>query len=201
MSPLRPFGHDANSSVEGPKYYIGIDFGQTEDATIILVLEKMDDNVLKCRAALRRVGVKYTEIVKEIKYIQNKLRPKQICIDATGLGKVILDMLTDEGVYTNPIVFTLKIKQELFQLTKTMFERNKIFLPASNYQMKRELLDWRCSKNTKGQNLLSHPSGGHDDYCIALILAVHAAVGEGTHVDPDAMYTAVGVNSKNWLNL
>ena len=85
------------------KFYVGLDLGQVQDYTAIVVQEKTDGRYKVRWLERPDLGTKYPEIVDRVKEILSSpaIRGASLVIDRTGCGRPVFDMF--EKARLNPI--------------------------------------------------------------------------------------------------
>jgi hypothetical protein len=89
---------------------MGVDLGQAADYTAVCVLEQhgqRDDARYAVRWLERWLGVSYTEQVNWLRQLKAKapLEKAHLIVDATGVGRAVLDML--RNAYLKPTAITI----------------------------------------------------------------------------------------------
>jgi hypothetical protein len=74
------------------------------------------------------------------------------------------------------VKFTLDRKQSLYNGLKSALENDEVTM-ASHPRLTREMKRLNYSLTGSGKTKISHPSGGTDDHCDALALAVDGLTG------------------------
>ncbi len=193
-------------------FAIGLDLGQKRDHTAIVVLERLrrhaylvgPDKELLVRAAERLpLGLAYPEIVEIVKHVVRVVSARlghgdscQLVVDATGVGKPVVDMLHPSGLgcWMTAVTITSGDKQHArsgegssmnvpkqnlmagLQLALDQEELRIAKKMPSAGTLTRELLDVRMARREFGGNQYgAEGAGKHDDLVIALALAVWRA--------------------------
>jgi hypothetical protein len=107
-------------------FYVGVDLGQAQDFTAICVLEKLEDNdktpLHVWHLERPQLGTYYPDIVERVKELIRDpaltgttynwhtgrnvtLRP-ELVVDATGVGRPVVDMIRREGLSFAPVLIT-----------------------------------------------------------------------------------------------
>jgi len=91
------------------RYWIGFDVGQAQDYSALSLLQKIDDRYYVTALDRLPLNMSYPEQV-DLVHTRMNLRPlaratKTLCIDATGVGRPIVDLAEDKGL--NPIAITI----------------------------------------------------------------------------------------------
>jgi hypothetical protein len=184
--------------------YMGIDIGQSQDPTAIVVTdpELRGKEIHYIVRYLKRLplGMAYPAIVEEIKRVYTNIpkskditNSKHIWIDATGVGKPVVDLLRAgiPGIYSglHAVYLTggeakeeVKILQPEFTLPKAylvsrlqvLIGCGRVHLPRNNeaYAMKEELMNYQIKVNDNANAQFgAFRVGTHDDLVTALGLA------------------------------
>ncbi|MEM2003153.1 MAG: terminase family protein [Nitrososphaerota archaeon] len=148
--------------------YIGVDFGRYRDSTVIAIVEKNSKIRLIFLDELK--GVEFDRQVDYILKLINRFRARRVIVDKTGLGISVHDFL----IQKNPIVegFTFSQKSKI-HLISTLYNvmKNKKLVFFENEELIKQLRQFQ-----KIGDKYEAPAGQHDDYVIALALAVFASV-------------------------
>jgi phage FluMu gp28-like protein len=92
-----------------PKYFIGVDLAQQQDFTAVLVLEQhgavREGATYHARWAERWRGVSYPEQVERLRTLKATppLTQATLIVDATGVGRAVLDMLQAARLYPHAV--------------------------------------------------------------------------------------------------
>jgi hypothetical protein len=186
--------------------YIGVDIGQSQDPTAIVVADPVirDNEIHYVIRFLRRLplGISYPAIIEEIiRIYQNIPEPegkhrlhKQLWIDATGVGKPVVDLIRTNAPYIklhevfiaggegrnkiNPWTRAIKLpKAYLVSRLQVMMSCGRIHLPKTEEALvlQEELMNFTIKVN-ENANLKfgAFKVGAHDDLVTALGLASFA---------------------------
>jgi hypothetical protein len=176
-------------------YVLGIDLGQSPDATAIALIEYEHVNEPDYRLrGLHRFprGTAYNRLTAPIR--ERIERPPlkghiNIAVDATGPGRPVVDYLREE---LNPVrLFAITItggheethrgrnlnvpKRDLISTTSLILEQRRLRIAEEmdhTEALIEELLTYRRITSEHGTETYSAPSGRHDDLVIALSLAL-----------------------------
>ena len=160
----------------GGPVYLGVDFGRYRDSTVICAVERGEDR-LRVVFLEEMVGVDFNRQLEAIRKTIEVLRPVGIAIDKTGMGIPLFDILSRAYPHIEGVTFTGKMREALINMLANVFANKKIVIP----QHERLINQLRVFQRDGA------PPGEHDDYVMALALAVHAAV---TGPLPGAVKTA-----------
>lgn len=188
-------------------YVLGLDLGQSPDATAIALIEY--EHIQEPEYRLRGLhrfprGTPYNKLTAPIRdrIQQPPLKGRiHIAVDATGPGRPVVDYLVDElhptRVYAITITGghersgtgrTLNVpKRDLIATTSLILEQDRLRIAKNMHHtdaLLEELLAYRRIITESGTETYSAPSGGHDDLVLALSLALWLAENQRLP-DPD----------------
>jgi hypothetical protein len=164
-------------------YYCGVDFAKTQDKSVILILQRekpAPENNWDPPATIAYLeefqNKDYVQQVNKIVKLNTRFGFKGICIDSTGLGAVMYDMLK-KNLKVMPFNFQHNKKAEAYTALKIAFEKRDILIPAE----RRDIIDQFTNimqEKTPAGRLKFYPSnsGVHDDIVDALALAYNSLV-------------------------
>jgi hypothetical protein len=187
---------------EKPPIFIGCDFGQSQDYTAIVALERISvGDVFEYHLRyLDRLplGTPYPDQVSKIKTLVLKFREREVHLvaDATGVGLPVVDMLRKEGLKPIPILITggLKVsrdgvswnvpKRDLVSTAQVLLQTKGLKIASSLPLAKlltSERLNFKVTINARGHDsyeadTASWREGDHDDTVLATALACWWAV-------------------------
>jgi hypothetical protein len=186
-----------------PEYFLGLDLGQATDWSALAILER--SKILapegataascawrfRCRGLKRwRLGTSYAEIVDELAALVNEppLRQAHLAMDASGVGRPILDMLhkTKLPVQLAPVVITVGSKESYhngyYHVAKVILVQS-ILIPLQQRRLHlvralpetaalvKELHDYRVQITQAATEIFNARAGAHDDLVLAVALA------------------------------
>jgi phage FluMu gp28-like protein len=181
-----------------PQFILGIDLGELRDYTALVVLEvkKGDPSTYDCRHLERiPLGAGYPEQVEYIAQLVKSLRAignVRIAVDATGVGRPVIEMLRPVVGRLNAITLTggdavtegedreyRAPKRDVVAATKVLLQCGRLriaeALPLASVLVE-ELLAFEVRISPRGHD--SYAAGReseHDDLVLALALAVWLA--------------------------
>jgi hypothetical protein len=176
-------------------YVLGIDLGQSPDATAVALIEYEHTHEPEYRLrGLHRFPhhTPYTKLSAPIQDRIEQLRRKgqvRVAVDATGPGRPIVDYLTDELDPTPLFAITITNghevsgsnrnlnvpKRDLITTTTLILEQRRLRIAedmSDTDALVDELLTYRRTTSERGTDTYSAPSGHHDDRLLALTLAI-----------------------------
>ncbi|MEM2818967.1 MAG: hypothetical protein QXK19_04480, partial [Nitrososphaerota archaeon] len=103
------------------------------------------------------------------------LSPVRVIIDKTGMGIPIYDFLTRNHVNVEGLTITQNMKEALILNLYNHMRARRVKIPVDCEKLVRQLQQFQRIQDKSGRTRYEAPSGGHDDYVIALALAVYAA--------------------------
>lgn len=163
--------------------YLGIDFGRTNDPSVVWTLEKVGD-VLWTREVL---VIRDTPTPDQQRIIDSRLRKaRRVCFDYTGPGIGLGDYLAkDHGIYDPKAhkfgrlelcTFTANFKRDIFPKLRQAFAAPvKLRVPV-DVEVREDLHEMQqVIKNGEYSYTARRTAEGHSDRCTALALALRAA--------------------------
>jgi hypothetical protein len=85
---------------------LGADLGQAQDPTAIAVGEVVGDELHLRHLERMALGTSYPRIIKRITSLAGILPGVTVVIDATGVGRAVLDQMRDQGLDPVPVTIT-----------------------------------------------------------------------------------------------
>jgi phage FluMu gp28-like protein len=178
---LQPYNF--HNSPQGD-FYIGVDFGKQQDYSVVVVVERFPNNILKLVHVHRfSLSTEYASVIGYIKSLQD--RWKTICevyADVTGVGGYIVEDMQKSGITSvTGITFTVASKEDMATVLREKMRAKEFLIPYEPVR-KRQDIDLCAELNIEKYELMktghirfSHPEGSHDDVFWAVALAVYAA--------------------------
>jgi hypothetical protein len=189
-------------------YYVGLDLGQANDYTAIAVVEETErggDSPLHVRHLERPpLGTYYPEQVARVKELvtspelfEQRVHPwyrevvrafPELVVDATGVGRPVVDMLRKEGLDFSPVLITggdIEHHEHSFYRVPKRNLVSSVQIALQSGQLKiaedlelaetlrKELLNFRVKVNisTAHDSYEAWREGDHDDLVLAVALA------------------------------
>ena len=153
-------------------YLIGIDLAKRQDETVVIILERNDDEFI-----VRRIDawsrMNYNDQVERIGMLGLRFRIIGGAVDQTGVGEAIVEDLQSKIQVVEGVGFTKKTKLELASGLRWSMEHSILVLP-DNQKLITQLNSLHYKIGNTG-DLTFESATGHDDYLWALALAVYAA--------------------------
>jgi phage FluMu gp28-like protein len=161
------------------EYFAGLDIGRTADRTELVILRKGDDGVRWISHSENRRRTDSQDIDDLVRTaFSPPFNCKRICIDATGMGAFPAeDMQRRYGRWrVEPVVFSLKSKEELATGMYTAFAQKTVRIPAYDNNLFNEVCSIRREVTAAGNVRYDapHTAEGHGDRAWALALALYA---------------------------
>jgi hypothetical protein len=179
-------------------YVLGLDLGQSPDATALALLEY--DDIQEPDYRLRGLyrfprGTPYTNLSDPIcRHIcEVELRDRvNIAVDASGAGRPVVDYLREELYPVSMFAITITggnettgehrkpnvPKRDLIGTTSLILEQRRLRIAENMMHTEAlidELLAYRRTISERGNDTYGAPSGSHDDLVLALSLALWTA--------------------------
>jgi len=161
---------------QGEFFYCGLDLGQVEDYTALVIVSEQTNEVVFCE---RWNQLPYLTQLSKILGIISRYRPCRVVIDSRNVGVIISEGLRQEGVAVEDFIATGTVskdwqkrgsKERLVEKTISIFESHSISIP-DNADLLDELSAFSYNISPLGNVRFSAPSGMHDDLVFALMLA------------------------------
>jgi len=90
------------------RFVVGVDLGQTADYTAITILEERERASYDVRYLERLRNTPYPSIVRRLDHLVRRLPEKpSMAVDATGVGRPVIDMIRDANLPANVYPITL----------------------------------------------------------------------------------------------
>ena len=176
----------------GHYYLMGVDIAKLDDFTVITVIDTTDNTVVYWK---RFNMLDYPTQVEQIISVINDYGKARICLDTTGLGEPVKDMLEKRGVFVEDFKFTGQSKEALIQKLR-LYIANKWLRIPDEPTLRQELDAYEfVLLNEKTGEPLKHikygaPRGQHDDAVDSLALAVWLVI-PGTPQKPNTIIDAM----------
>lgn len=159
-----------NINPQEGRYIFGIDFGRSEDSTVVTIFDK-DKRQMVWLEVIQ--NMRYLEIMDKIVELYKIWNPINIVVESNAAGKVLVEQMEDLRLPIEPFVTTNRSKEMIIQSLALSFEKKKI-LCLHDPELMRQLQAFTISKTTSGLTKYAAPKGYHDDYVMSLALAHYA---------------------------
>jgi len=155
-----------NSEPEyGMKYLAGWDIGKRQSYSVLTIMDRAGRVVL-----IEKVVGDYTAQIDRVVELVKKYNNARLCVDATGLGDPIVDVLRKYNINIYPVKLTSESKASLINALSISFSNHSITIPP-NPELMKELDNFTVDYTRHGKIKLGARKGYHDDYVISLALA------------------------------
>ncbi|MEE9593453.1 MAG: hypothetical protein V3W28_07725, partial [Thermoplasmata archaeon] len=153
--------------------YLGCDWGRVEggDRTVLTVVGVDSDGRGRVLWLKPFAGTDYVQQAAYVAWLHGLWHFRRIHADASN--HAVVDALKAKSLPVDPVVFTAPSKAELYGRLKAAMEAGKLVLP-DHRDLLRELSTFEYRISPRGNLLLHHAAGGHDDYPDSLALAARA---------------------------
>ena len=177
------------------KITIGVDLGQANDHTALVVVGEHDGLLLIGHTQRLELGIAYPVMVETIAAMADEGMthgPTTLVVDHTGVGRAVVDQLTDALPHAVPIIPVTTTagarvtnldgqwrvpKSELVGAAQVAFENRRIAVATDEHHspdiaiLEDELRRFAYDQTASG-NVTFEGKGTHDDLVSALLLAV-----------------------------
>ncbi len=155
-------------SIPGRSYVMGVDLAQSEDFTVITVVDKLTHEVVYFD---RFKSIEYPLQKQRIKVVANRYNNARVIIDASNIGLPIKEDLEREGLFIEEFKFSGTSKKDLIEKLSITIEQKQLVIPP-NETLIDELESFSYELTESGNIKYGAPKGLHDDCVISLALAV-----------------------------
>lgn len=156
-------------SMDGKRYYAGIDWGRFSDKSVIIVISEFQNEV-KVEYAEAFSKTKLQKVKNKVEYLDRVFKFDKIIPEYNGLSIPIVDEMVS-NLRVEAFTSTNERKFEGYALLRKLFEDEKIVIPAQETRLITELRYLEMSLTPSGKTKIAHAPGQHDDFCTALMLA------------------------------
>ncbi len=168
-------------------FTVGADIGQAHDPTALAVVETAGDEGRVRHLERLPLGTPYPQVVARIVELVQALPDAALVVDATGVGRPVVDQLRAAGL--DPVAVTITAgkaatfdsgmwhvpKRELVLALVVAFEGDRLKVAAGLRHAKAltgELQAFQRKVTGAGRAAYGATAGAHDDLVIAVALAV-----------------------------
>jgi phage FluMu gp28-like protein len=179
---LQPY--DFHDNPQGD-FYIGVDFGKQQDYSVVVVVERFPNNILKLVHVHRfPLNTEYASVIGYVKSLQDRWKTvRAVYADITGVGNYIVEDMAHSGIQNvQGITFTVQTKEDMATVLREKMRQKEFLIPYEPVR-RRQDIDLCAELNVEKFELMktghirfSHPEGSRDDVFWATALAVYAAV-------------------------
>jgi len=168
-------------------YVMGVDLGRRKDATVLCICHAENNHLfvdLIKEIPNTYTGNFWTKVLDDVEFYVKKFKILNVAIDQTGIGDMPTQELTDKLAKNNVMCavqgvdFTRRLKNGKEGLVNSLllkFERKEIHFPLDKKlirQLKNIRFEATKSPSAKMKTYGSYTHIGHDDYVMALVLAL-----------------------------
>jgi len=161
-------GQEVNGPEEGHRYVMGVDLAKKVDFTVLVVMDMANRQVVWQR---RFGGMDWNVQEEAIITASADFHVRRIMLDSTGVGDPMYDKLLFKGLPVEPFLFTNESKYRLLTELAVAIEKRTVRYPNIPVML-REMQSLRAEKLPSGRSRVEAPDGQHDDYPMALALAL-----------------------------
>lgn len=149
------------------KYVMGVDWGQSNDYTVITVMDADTHEVVYID---RFNKISWAFQRDRLKAQAARWSPKLILAETNSIGQVNIEALQESGLPVTGFQTTLNTKSEIIRALATGFENAELRIPKWDVLLD-ELQAYQMERLPSGRWTFNAPSGVHDDCVISLALA------------------------------
>jgi phage FluMu gp28-like protein len=179
---LQPY--DFHDQPQGD-FYIGVDFGKQQDYSVVVVVERFPNNILKLVHVHRfPLNTEYASVIGYVKSLQDRWKTvRAVYADITGVGNYIVEDMVHSGIQNvQGVTFTVQTKEDMATVLREKMRQKEFLIPYEPVR-RRQDIDLCAELNIEKYELMktghirfSHPEGSHDDIFWATALAVYGAI-------------------------
>jgi hypothetical protein len=211
MTATATVGGRGEAEARPPDYIVGLDRGQAQDYTALVVVERSweADEAHYAARHLRRwpLGTSYTAITRDVAGL---VRTAPLCwpklaVDETGAGRAVVDMIRGAGVAAQLVPITVTAghaitpqddgsyhvaKKQLVSVLQVLLQtrRLKVAPVPERDVLVKELLAFRVKiTEPANETFESWRERDHDDLVLAVALAVWLAEAQGVWAAPTCL--------------
>jgi len=168
---------EQKAPVEGHEYIFGVDWGKSNDFTVITVI----DATLRAVVAMDRFNqIDYALQRRRLMALSERFKPEQIIAESNSMGGPIIEQLQRDGLPIQPFLTTNASKVKAIDALALAFERMDISLIEDEILIA-ELQAYEAQRLPSGTLRYGAPEGMHDDCVMSLALAWHGVATPKPH--------------------
>ena len=152
---------------DGHYYTFGVDWGRTNDFTVITVLDTSAQEVV---ARDRFTDTDWLTQMNRVVSLANKFKPYAIWAESNSMGGPLAEALAQRGLPIRPFVTTNESKRAIIDALALAFEGGKLRI-TDDEDLLTELEAYETKTTRLGTVTSGAPPGLHDDGVISLALA------------------------------
>lgn len=156
------------ASEDGKVYGFGFDAARFRDSSVLSVLSRDTDGMLRLEAWRSWVDVPFVKQLAAIQYIHQVFQPQAFVVEAAGLSLGPIEQLEEAGIRVQRYVPTAAEKLKLYGHLKNLFEKERIRIPTSHAKLITELKLFEFKTSESGNVRLA---GSEDDHADSLAFA------------------------------
>ena len=156
-------------ALPGHSYLIGVDWGRTNDATVITVLDASTHAVA---AIDRMTQTDYALQLTRLRGVWQRFGRPPVIVEENSMGRPLLEQLSREGLPVRGFVTTNASKAIIIDGLALAMERQAIAL-IPDPALLSELEAYESERLPSGLTRYGAPSGMHDDTVMSLAIAWH----------------------------
>ncbi len=175
------------------RFTLGLDLGQAQDYTALVVIEQSDDRARYDVREIRRwlLGTPYPAIVSDVAALRDlpDLKESALVVDATGVGRPVVELFRAAGCAPKSVMITagshatrdehgywLVPKRELVSTVQIHLQSGTLQIARALREaqtLTQELLSFEAKITTAANDVYgAWREGKHDDLVLALALAL-----------------------------
>ena len=158
---------------EGRIYSAGVDVAASIDYTVITVLDVASREMVYMDRFNR---VDYPVLEDRLIALHKRWKLNGMVVEANGIGRPVIDHMTEKGLLVTPFMTTNASKQTIIQGLQSAFEHGSIRV-LNDAHLVGELLSFESKRGISGNFSYSAPDGMHDDCVMSLALALYGISG------------------------
>ena len=166
----------------GKKYFAGIDWGRIQDSSVVTVVSRDEDELLKVESIIEMQNVPFKQQEERIKQLHSEWDFENIVSEYAGLSINSCENLNRAGLPVEFFTPTLDSKAEAYNHLLCKMENDELTIPLHD-KLQYELRVFKFEVNAQGKMRLHHQQGGSDDFVDSLCYAVWAAKSSGESWD------------------
>ena len=159
----------------GRRYVMGVDWGKTDDFTVITVIDDESGEVVRVD---RFNQIDYTVQRGRVVSMYEAFHPATVVVERNSIGEPLIEELVRSGLPVQPFTTTNASKSLVIDALALAFERGDITIPNDPVLLA-ELEAFEMERLPGGSFRFAAPAGLHDDTVMSLAFAWHAHDGTG----------------------
>ncbi len=157
----------------GRPYVMGVDWGKTEDFTVITVVDDETGEVVRVD---RFNQIDYTIQRGRVVAAFEAFRPSTVVVERNSIGEPLIEELIRSGLPVQPFTTSNASKSLVIDALALAFERGDIRIP-NDPALVAELEAFEMERLPGGSFRFAAPQGMHDDCVMSLAFAWHGSRG------------------------